>query len=190
MVASTSGTVTVGQYEIGKQTKDIQKMIGFCPQHNVLFEDLTVGEHIVLFSRLKGKSMPQAKREMERYVAGLQLEEKLHSRVSTLSGGMKRKLCTGIAFAGGAPLVLFDEPTAGLDPRARRAIWDLMQTEKEERTIILSTHYMDEADLMGDRVALLNKGQLVCFGSPHFLKQIYPSGYRLVSGFCTFTCVG
>lgn len=180
MVPYTSGTVTVGPYEIGKQTKDIQKMIGICPQHNVLFEDLTVGEHIVLFSRLKGKTMPQAKREMERYVAGLQLEEKLNSRVRTLSGGMKRKLCTGIAFAGGAPLVLFDEPTAGLDPRARRAIWDLMQTEKLERTIILSTHYMDEADLMGDRIALLNQGQLVCYGSPHFLKQVYPSGYRLI----------
>lgn len=181
MVASTSGTVTVGQLEIGKQTKDIQKMIGICPQHNILFDELTVGEHIILFSRLKGKTMKEAQREMERYVAGLQLEEKLNSRVKTLSGGMKRKLCTGIAFAGGAPLVLFDEPTAGLDPRARRAIWDLMQTEKEERTIILSTHYMDEADLMGDRIALLNKGQLVCYGSPHYLKQIYPSGYRLVS---------
>lgn len=180
MVASTTGTVTVGQLEIGRHTKDIQKMIGICPQHNVLFEDLTVGEHIILFSRLKGKTMPQAKREMERYIAGLQLEEKLHSMVRTLSGGMKRKLCVGIAFAGGAPLVLFDEPTAGLDPRARRAIWDLMQTEKDERTIILSTHYMDEADLMGDRIALLNKGQLVCYGSPHFLKQVYPSGYRLV----------
>lgn len=180
MVASTSGTVTVGDFDINKQTKDIQKMIGICPQHNVLFEDLTVGEHIILFSRLKGKTMRQAQREMERYVAGLQLEEKLNSRVSTLSGGMKRKLCTGIAFAGGSPFVLFDEPTAGLDPRARRAIWDLMQTEKKDRTIILSTHYMDEADLMGDRIAILNKGQLVCYGSPHFLKHTYPSGYRLV----------
>lgn len=171
----------VGNYDIRKQTKDIQKMIGICPQHNVLFEDLTVGEHIILFSRLKGKTMLQARREMERYIAGLQLEEKLNSRVSTLSGGMKRKLCTGIAFAGGSPLVLFDEPTAGLDPRARRAIWDLMQIEKGERTIILSTHYMDEADLMGDRIAILNKGELICYGSPHFLKQMYPSGYRLVS---------
>lgn len=183
MLASTSGTVSVGQFEIGKQTKDIQKLIGICPQYNanVLFEDLTVGEHIILFSRLKGRTMIQAEREMERYVAGLQLEEKLHSRVKTLSGGMKRKLCAGIAFAGGSNLVFFDEPTAGLDPRAKRAIWDLMKMEKGERTIVLSTHYMDEAELMGDRVAILNKGQLVCYGSPHFLKQVYPSGYRLVS---------
>ncbi|MEQ2210162.1 hypothetical protein XENOCAPTIV_009162, partial [Xenoophorus captivus] len=99
--------------------------------------------------------------------------------VQTLSGGMKRKLSVAIAFVGGSRAVILDEPTAGVDPYARRAIWDLILKYKQSRTILLSTHHMDEADLLGDRIAIISHGKLKCCGTPLFLKSTYGDGYKL-----------
>lgn len=93
---------------------------------------------------------------------------------------MKRKLCVGIALCGNSKIVLLDEPTAGVDPAARRALWDLLQNQKKHRTILLSTHFMDEADLLGDRIAIMAGGQLQCCGSSFFLKKKYGAGYHLI----------
>eukprot|EP00061_Rhincodon_typus_P010132 g34184.t1 len=112
-------------------------------------------------------------------IEDLELSNKRHSLVQTLSGGMKRKLSVAIAFVGGSKAVILDEPTAGVDPYARRAIWDLILKYKQGRTILLSTHYMDEADLLGDRIAIISHGKLKCCGSPLFLKSTYGDGYKL-----------
>jgi len=88
-----------------------------------------------------------------------------------LIGGMKRKLSTAVALCGGSKVVLFDEPTSGMDPAARRALWDLLQAEKPGRTILLTTHFMDEADLLGDRIAIMSEGKLKAVGSSFFLKK-------------------
>lgn len=93
---------------------------------------------------------------------------------------MQRKLSVGIALCGGSKIVILDEPTSGMDPSARRFLWDLLMSEKKGRTIILSTHFMDEADLLGDRVAILSGGQLQCCGSSFFLKKRYGAGYHLI----------
>ncbi|KAK2567067.1 ATP-binding cassette sub-family A member 2 [Acropora cervicornis] len=107
------------------------------------------------------------------------LPAKRRCAVETLSGGMKRKLSVAMAFAGGARTVILDEPTAGVDPYARRAIWDLLIKYKKGRTILLSTHFMDEADLLGDRIAIVSKGKLRCVGSSLFLKSHFGDGYHL-----------
>lgn len=143
-----------------------------CPQHNILFDDLTVREHIDFFSRLKGLPKSEVNREVEKYVRLLKLENKIDSKAGSLSGGMKRKLSVGIALCANSKVVLFDEPSSGVDPTARRALWDLLQQEKAGRTVLLvslnilfeislkklkpfqSTHHMDEGECQ-DGVALI-----------------------------------
>ena len=84
---------------------------------------------------------------------------------------MKRKVNLGIALVGGSNVVLLDEPTSGMDPQARRYTWDLLQTEKKSRTILLTTHFMEEADILGDRIAIMARGQIQCYGTSMFLKR-------------------
>ena len=96
-----------------------------------------------------------------------------------LSGGSKRKLSVAIALIGNSKLVVLDEPTAGMDLSARRRLWNMLKKYKQGRIIILTTHYMDEADILGDRVGIMNEGELVCLGSPLFLKNRFGTGYTL-----------
>lgn len=93
---------------------------------------------------------------------------------------MKRKLSVALALCGNAKIVLCDEPTSGMDPSARRSLWDLLLREKHGRTFLLTTHFMDEADVLGDRIAIMAKGDLKCVGTPFFLKKRFGVGYRLV----------
>lgn len=101
------------------------------------------------------------------------LREKRDTFSKLLSAGLKRKLSIMIALIGGAEVMILDEPTAGMDPLSRRATWGLLQQYKQDRTILLTTHYMDEADILGDRIAIMVKGSLQCCGSSFFLKHIY-----------------
>ena len=93
---------------------------------------------------------------------------------------MKRKLCMAVALCGGSKVVLCDEPSSGMDPSARRALWEVFQQEKKGRTILLSTHFMDEADILGDRIAIMSAGDLKCCGSSFYLKKKFGVGYHLV----------
>ncbi|XP_073077021.1 ATP-binding cassette sub-family A member 2 isoform X2 [Manis javanica] len=175
----TSGSATIYGHDIRTEMDEIRKNLGMCPQHNVLFDRLTVEEHLWFYSRLKSMAQEEIRKEMDKMIEDLELSNKRHSLVQTLSGGMKRKLSVAIAFVGGSRAIILDEPTAGVDPYARRAIWDLILKYKPGRTILLSTHHMDEADLLGDRIAIISHGKLQCCGSPLFLKGAYGDGYRL-----------
>ncbi|KAI4587779.1 hypothetical protein MJG53_005566 [Ovis ammon polii x Ovis aries] len=175
----TSGSATIYGHDIRTEMDEIRKNLGMCPQHNVLFDRLTVEEHLWFYSRLKSMAQEEIRKEMDKMIEDLELSNKRHSLVQTLSGGMKRKLSVAIAFVGGSRAIILDEPTAGVDPYARRAIWDLILKYKPGRTILLSTHHMDEADLLGDRIAIISHGKLKCCGSPLFLKGTYGDGYRL-----------
>ena len=110
----------------------------------------------------------------------LLLEKKSTNYSTELSGGMKRKLSVAIAFIGNSTTVILDEPTAGVDPFARRAIWDLILKYKPGRTIVLSTHHLDEADLLSDRLAIISSGELQCVGTTMYLKRKYGEGYNLI----------
>uniref|UniRef100_A0A4W4EA14 P-type phospholipid transporter n=1 Tax=Electrophorus electricus TaxID=8005 RepID=A0A4W4EA14_ELEEL len=179
LYAPTSGTAFVNGFDIRSDIDSIRKTLGMCPQHNVLFNDLTVEEHICFYARLKGRSSEEVKQEMDQMIKDVGLPHKRKELVKNLSGGMQRKLSVAIAFVGGSEVVILDEPTAGVDPYARRGIWDLLLTYKTGRTIILSTHHMDEADILGDRIAIISHGRLCCCGSSLFLKKTYGRGYYL-----------
>ncbi|KAI4880963.1 hypothetical protein NFI96_013715 [Prochilodus magdalenae] len=155
----TSGSATIYGHDIRTEMERIRQNLGMCPQHNVLFDKLSVEEHLWFYSRLKGMAEEDIRKEMDKMIEDLELSNKRHSLVQTLSGGMKRKLSVAIAFVGGSRAVILDEPTAGVDPYARRAIWDLILKYKQGRTILLSTHHMDEADLLGDRIAIISHDQ-------------------------------
>lgn len=119
------------------------------------------------------------KEEVDKMLEDLSLQDKANIQASCLSGGMKRKLSVGIALIGGSEVVILDEPTAGMDPYARRATWDLLAKYKKNCCILMSTHLMDEADLLGDRIAIMAEGKLRCSGSSLFLKSRYGVGYHM-----------
>ncbi|XP_058835896.1 phospholipid-transporting ATPase ABCA3-like isoform X2 [Topomyia yanbarensis] len=180
MFPPTSGTAIVNGFDIRYNIKKLRNTLGLCPQHNILFDELTVVEHIRFFSKLKGVTDDVISTEINKYLKLLELEEKKDALSQTLSGGMKRKLSMAIALCGGSKVVLCDEPTSGMDPAARRLLWNLLQQEKVGRTILLSTHFMDEADILGDRVVIMASGDLKAVGSPFYLKKKFGRGYRLV----------
>ncbi|CAL8135403.1 unnamed protein product [Orchesella dallaii] len=174
----TSGSATIYGNDIGTHMDAIRSSLGLCPQHNVLFDELTVDEHIWFYSRLK-QGNNDVDSEVEKLIVDLDLPDKRHQKVDCLSGGMKRRLSVAIAFVGGSRAIFVDEPTAGVDPVARRAIWDLILKYKKGRTILLSTHHMDEADILGDRIAIIENGVVKCCGSPLYLKNQLGEGYHL-----------
>ncbi|XP_050517580.1 phospholipid-transporting ATPase ABCA3-like isoform X2 [Diabrotica virgifera virgifera] len=180
MISPTNGTAKINGHDIRLDIAGVRNSLGLCPQHNIIFDELTVEEHLYFFSKLKGLSKSKITAEIDKYVKLLDLEPKRKEKSSTLSGGMKRKLCVGMALCGNSKVVMLDEPTAGMDPSARRVLWELLQKQKEGRTILLSTHFMDEADLLGDRIAIMAGGELQCCGSSFFLKKKYGAGYSLI----------
>ncbi|XP_008843584.1 ATP-binding cassette sub-family A member 3 isoform X3 [Nannospalax galili] len=175
----TSGHAYIHGYEISQDMIQIRKNLGLCPQHDVLFDNLTVAEHLYFYAQLKGLSLQKCPEEVKQMLHILSLEDKRDSRSKFLSGGMKRKLSIGIALIAGSKVLMLDEPTSGMDAMSRRAIWDLLQQQKSDRTILLTTHFMDEADLLGDRIAIMAKGELQCCGSSLFLKKKYGAGYHM-----------
>ncbi|XP_070574890.1 phospholipid-transporting ATPase ABCA3-like isoform X2 [Ptychodera flava] len=176
----TAGTARVNGFDIVTDMDSIRQSLGLCPQHNILFDRLTVKEHLKFFLGLKGIVGEEAEAYCTDMINDLKLVDKTNSQSSQLSGGMKRKLSVGIALIGRPKVVLLDEPTSGMDPYARRSTWDLLLKHKHGKTFILTTHSMDEADLLGDRIAIMARGNLICSGSSLFLKNKYGVGYHLV----------
>jgi len=144
-----------------------------------------VRQHLKLIARIKG-GFNRCKRQIDTEVGrvctliGLDSVNDANKRASQLSGGMKRRLCVGMALVGESRVILLDEPTSGLDPYNRRCLWDIIRKCKAKRTIILTTHYMEEADALADRLVLLHHGRVKCCGSPLFLKETHGAGYRLI----------
>uniref|UniRef100_A0A8C6P4U4 P-type phospholipid transporter n=1 Tax=Nothobranchius furzeri TaxID=105023 RepID=A0A8C6P4U4_NOTFU len=179
MFPPTSGTATIYDKDIRTDMDSVRMSLGMCPQHNILFHHMTVAEHILFYSLLKGSPIAEAEEEVENMLQDLGLPHKRAELIQNLSGGMQRKLSVALAFVGGAKVVILDEPTSGVDPYSRRSIWDLLLKYRAGRTVIMSTHHMDEADLLSDRVAIISQGRLYCCGSPIFLKNCFGAGIYL-----------
>jgi ABC-type multidrug transport system ATPase subunit len=145
----------------------------------VLWKELTCLEHVTLFGGFRGIKRSEARQSGLQILEDCGLTPKVNAQAGSLSGGMKRKLCLSLALVGDPQLCFLDEPSSGMDPQARRDTWDLLRRQKEGRIIVLTTHYMDEADILGDRIGIMAHGQLMCLGSPIFLKQYYGCGYNL-----------
>ncbi|XP_070271734.1 phospholipid-transporting ATPase ABCA7 isoform X3 [Myotis yumanensis] len=175
----TAGSAYVLGHDVQSGMAAIRPHLGVCPQYNVLFDLLTVDEHIWFYGRLKGLSAAAVGPEQDLLLRDVGLVPRRHAQTRHLSGGMQRKLSVAIAFVGGSRVVILDEPTAGVDPASRRNIWELLLKYREGRTLILSTHHLDEAELLGDRIAVVAGGHLLCCGSPLFLRRRLGSGYYL-----------
>lgn len=162
----------------GEIEMDATGGIGLCPQKNVLWDELTVYEHVRIFNRLKSSTL-DSKETMKQLVEACDLEQKLNAPSRTLSGGQKRKCQLAMMLTGGSSLCMLDEVSSGLDPLSRRKIWDILLAERGKRSILLTTHFLDEADLLSDDIAILSKGNLVASGSAVALKHELGGGYRV-----------
>eukprot|EP01134_Creolimax_fragrantissima_P001244 CFRG1244T1 len=176
----TSGDAYVNGYSIRRQMPKVRKSLGLCPQFDILYDNLTVEEHLKFYCKLKQVDDHLISASIDEVLKELNIYKKKNARAKTLSGGMKRKLSVAIALVGGSKVVVLDEPTAGMDPYSRRSTWEFLLRQRKGRTILLSTHFMDEADLLGDRIAIISNGALKCIGSSLFLKKAYGAGYHLV----------
>lgn len=169
----------------------------------MLYAELTVKEHLLFFGRIKGYSDDKELHAVvDKKIAEVGLTEKINVFSSTLSGGMKRKLSVSIALLGDSKIVFLDEPTSGMDPYSRRSYvlfnefsshffslinflhystWELLQNNRQGRIMVLTTHFMDEADLLGDRIAIMAEGQVKCCGSSLFLKVCFGFGSFIIT---------
>jgi ATP-binding cassette, subfamily A (ABC1), member 3 len=163
----------------GKVTIDASGGVGVAPQKNVLWDELTVWEHIRLFNQLKAPFQQATELELKDLLKAVGLSAKKDAKSETLSGGQKRKLQLAMMLTGGSDVCCVDEVSSGIDPLSRRKIWDILLAERGSRTIILTTHFLDEADLLSDRIVIMSKGTLRAQGSPVELKASLGSGFRV-----------
>ena len=165
LLAPTSGEVVVLGRRWGQDDQAIRERMGVCLQQTVLSEKLQVDETVDLFRRFY-----RIGRAPESVIQEVELTEKAHARVGTLSGGQKQRLAVACALVGDPELLFLDEPTTGLDPQSRRQVWDIVNAFKAGgRTVLLTTHYMDEAEKLCDRVAIVDHGRIIAEGSPMHL---------------------
>ncbi|KAJ8113658.1 hypothetical protein OPT61_g4255 [Boeremia exigua] len=162
----------------GNITIDSTGGLGYAPQNNVIWPELTVQEHVRIFSDLKCLSAVNDE-VVNDLVKGVDLSGKLPARAKTLSGGQKRKLQLAMMFAGGSSVCCVDEVSTGLDPISRRRIWEILLAERARRTIIMTTHFLDEADYLADDIAIMYKGALRASGTSASLKQAHGNGYTV-----------
>ncbi|KAI0385976.1 P-loop containing nucleoside triphosphate hydrolase protein [Hypomontagnella monticulosa] len=151
--------------------------LGICPQRNVLWDNLTVYEHLQIWNILKGNTENPA--ALEQLIDQCDLIMKRNSLAKNLSGGMKRKLQLACMLVGGSSICLMDEVTSGLDPLSRRAIWNVVLSERSRRTMVLTTHFLDECEVLSDHIVIITLGKLKCQGTPTELKNQYGGGYRV-----------
>ncbi|KAM3498922.1 hypothetical protein MY10362_007791 [Beauveria mimosiformis] len=166
----TSGSITI----------DGTGGLGIAPQKNVLWDDLNVTEHLRIFNQLKSPKNPASKAEIDKLIESIDLGSKRTALSKTLSGGQKRKLQLGMMLTGGSAVCCVDEVSSGIDPLSRRKLWDILLAERGKRTMILTTHFLDEADLLADHIAILSKGTLRAEGSSVELKDKLGGGYRVM----------
>ena len=176
-----SGEIYYGGQPFQKSIFSIRRSLGLCNQQDILYQDLTVYEHMKLMGKIRGRKDPELQREIQETLQKVGLVSERNKPVKTLSGGNKRKLSLGLAVLGDVRIVFLDEPTSGMDPNTRRAVWDLIKELRDEgKTILLTTHHLDEADELSDRLGVMSKGKLFAVGTSEFIKKKFGVGYHLI----------
>lgn len=163
----TEGTIEIDRMQVGHDDRKIKSIIGVAPQENSLDTDLSVTQNLVIYGRYYSLSHNNAKKRSAELLKLFHLQEKADVKIRELSGGMQRRLLIARALMSNPKLLILDEPTTGLDPQARSVIWQKLTSLKEEGvTILLSTHYMEEAKKLCDEIALMDKGHILAVGAP------------------------
>jgi len=163
----TSGELVVSGFSVASQCREIKSVVGVAPQEDNLDPDFTVLKNLTVYCRYFGISKAEAVKLADEQLKFFQLEEKRDVPIASLSGGMKRRLIFARALINQPKILLLDEPTTGLDPQARHLAWDEVRNlKKKQVTIILTTHYMDEAAALCDRILIIDRGKIIEEGSP------------------------
>ena len=168
----SSGNAYISGLDVVSDKRDVLSIIGIVPQENSFYDELTINENLLYFGSLYGIQVIEIKKRSHKILKMLQLEDKSKSRASTLSGGMKTRLNIACALMHKPEVLILDEPSVGLDPVSRKALWDTIREVHEEgTTILITTHYMEEADILCDRLLIMNRGRIVIEGEPGELKN-------------------
>jgi ABC-type multidrug transport system ATPase subunit len=176
----TAGSISVFDINAIKDPVRAKRVMGITPQQAGLFERLTVREHFEFFARFKRLPKKLARAAAFQVIDDLGLEAEANKRVGALSGGQRRRILIGLALLGTPPLLVLDEPTTGLDPSSRRAVWRVIRRAVSDgASVILSTHYMEEAERLSDRIGIIARGRLIAFGALDELLGRLERSYRL-----------
>ena len=176
----TAGSVEVFDVDAIREPQRAKRLMGITPQEAGLFEALTVREHFEFFARFKHLAKSAARAAAHEVIAELGLVPETDKRVGALSGGQRRRILIGLALLGRPPLLVLDEPTTGLDPSSRRTVWQVIRRAVGAgATVILSTHYMEEAERLSDRIGIIAEGRLIAFGTLDELLARLERSYRL-----------
>jgi ABC-type multidrug transport system ATPase subunit len=170
LLAPTAGSAQIGGYDIGRQAKQVKELIGVCPQEAAVFKFLTGMENLILFGRLHDMDEQALRQRAADLVNQAEFGEAAKRRAKGYSGGMMRQLNLLIALISDPEIVFLDEPTVGMDARARRRTWKYIGSLKDQgKTVILTTHYIEEAQALSDRVGIIDYGELIALGTPEAL---------------------
>jgi ABC-2 type transport system ATP-binding protein len=181
LMKADAGTVRVAGHDVATETKAVRAVIGVTGQFAAVDELLTGRENLQLMADLKRLSSGEGSRVVTELLERFDLAESAHKLVSAYSGGMRRKLDLAMTLVGNPQIIFLDEPTTGLDPRSRRTMWDIIrELVANGVTIFLTTQYLDEADRLADRIAVLDQGRLVAQGTPGELKRQVPGSHVLL----------
>src|SRR6266446_9630774 len=170
----TSGEVRVMGYDVRHQARQVRRLLGSIPQETALYEELTAWDNMDFHADLFGVPRQEKKERIIRLLELVQLLDRKASRVSTFSGGMKRRLAIARALLHDPSLIYLDEPTLGVDVQARRAIWDYCLSLRDQgKTVLITTNYLEEAQTLCERLAIIDHGKLITVDTPDHLKQAY-----------------
>jgi ABC-2 type transport system ATP-binding protein len=170
LLKPTKGTASILGHDVVKTPFAVKRFIGVSPQDTILSERLNCWENLALIGKAHGLSSDEVKGRSEELLETMGLMERSKDQVRKFSGGMKRRLSIAMALVSDPQVLFLDEPTLGLDPQARRNIWEYIATLKGKKTILLTTHYMEEADSLSDRIGIIDEGRVVALGTSQELK--------------------
>ena len=169
LTSLTSGSATIKGLNVVNEVDKIKNFISICPQESAVASNLTVRENLILIANLYGKFKKEAEEIANKMINLFDLNEKANEKAKKLSGGQKRRVSLAVSLISEPEILFLDEPTLGLDVRARRNLWQIINSLKQKTTILLTTHYMEEAEALSDRIAIIEKGKLLALGSPEEL---------------------
>lgn len=171
---ASSGEIKVMGFDVHRDIRQIRRILGAVPQETALYEELSAWTNLNFHADLFGIPRKEKKERITNVLKLVQLLDRKDSRVGTFSGGMKRRLALGRALLHEPQLIYLDEPTLGVDVQARRAIWDYVLNLREQgKTVLITTNYLEEAQILCDRLAIIDRGKLVALDTPQQLKQLY-----------------